>query len=456
VRHVALREFLATVGTKGFIFGVLFTPLMVGVLILVMPILLDRKPPKIDGEIAVLDPTGEVRGGIERYLAPAAIAERRGELKRRVEQEVPAGLRGLAGGTGPAQQALDAALGEIPHLSVSALAPSADLRQEKDRLRSAAANGGGPLALVVVAADAVRPATAEGTFGAYELFVREKLDDRIVDEVQAGIERSIVDARIEASGLARARIEALTHVGPVRPTTVTARGEREANVIAQMMLPAGFMILLFVSVFTGGQYLMATTIEEKSSRVVEVLLSAVSPMELMAGKIVGQLAVGLVVIVLYAGLGFAALVSFALLGMLDPWLLFYLVLFYLIAYFIVGSLMAAIGAAVNEPSEAQSLLMPVLLVMMLPWMLWMPISRDPNSTFATAASFLPPINTFVMLLRMTSSTPPPSWQVWVSIGIGVASAYAALWCAAKVFRIGLLLHGKPPSLGTLIRWVRMS
>jgi len=164
----------------------------------------------------------------------------------------------------------------------------------------------------------------------------------------------------------------------------------------------------------------------------------------------------MLIIGLYAGMGISALVRFALLGLLEWHLLLYLILFYLISYFVVGSLMAAIGAAVNEPREAQSFMMPIMLIMMVPWMLWFPISRDPNSLFATIASFTPPINTFVMLMRMSSTTPPPWWQVWVSILIGVASVYAALWFAAKVFRVGLLLHGKPPSFRTLLRWVRQS
>ena len=110
----------------------------------------------------------------------------------------------------------------------------------------------------------------------------------------------------------------------------------------------------------------------------------------------------------------------------------------------------------NELREAQTLLTPVMLVMMLPMMLWMPISRDPNSTFATVLSFLPPVNPFVMMLRLGSSVPPPAWQVWLSIGIGMVSAVAAVWFAGKVFRIGLLMHGKPPNFMTLVRWVRMS
>jgi ABC-type Na+ efflux pump permease subunit len=222
------------------------------------------------------------------------------------------------------------------------------------------------------------------------------------------------------------------------------------------MLPAAFMILLFASVMTGGQSLMTTTVEEKSSRVVEVLLSAVSPMQLMAGKIMGQMAVGFIVLAVYAGMGLATLMSFAMLGLVDISLLFYLVVFYLISYFVVASLLGAIGAAVNEMREAQNLMGPVMIVLMVPWLLWMPISRAPDSTFAVVASFVPPINPFVMLIRMTSSSPPPTWQVWLSILVGVVSVYAALWFAAKVFRVGVLMFGRPPNLATLIRWARMA
>ena len=156
-------------------------------------------------------------------------------------------------------------------------------------------------------------------------------------------------------------------------------------------------------------------------------------------------------------MGISALVSFSLLGLIDPWLIVYLLIFYLIAYFVIASMMAAIGAAVNEMREAQTLMTPVMLVVMLPWILWLPITRDPNSVFATVMSLVPPINSFVMLLRMTSTTPPPLWQVWLSIadrrGVGRS---AAVWLAAKVFRVGLLMHGKPPNMATLWRWVRMA
>lgn len=456
---IAWREFLATVSTKGFIIGILVPPALIGFMLVVMPILFNDAPPKIEGELAILDPTGEVVEGMTAYLEPEAMARRRDDFKQKIDAATPDAMRRLTAGTGSAaatQSVLDAILGETPRIDVLRLAADADLESEKKALTIGSAQDGGRLAIAVIHPDAVERSTGSLSFGSYDLFVREKLDDRIEDAIKAGLRETIIDSRVRHSGLDRDEINALTHVRRTKSITVTEAGEQETNEVLNMLLPAGFMILLLIAVMTGGQQILTTTVEEKSSRVVEVLLSAVSPMQLMTGKIVGQLCVGLVMLVIYAGMGVIALVSFALLGLIDLSLLIYLPILYIIAYFTLGSLMAAIGAAVNEMSEAQALMTPVILTMMVPWILWLPITRDPNGTFATVASFIPPINTFVILLRMSSNSPPPMWQVWLAILVGIAGAYGALWFAAKVFRVGLLMFGKPPNFATLIRWVRMA
>jgi ABC-2 type transport system permease protein len=307
---------------------------------------------------------------------------------------------------------------------------------------------------VVVHPDAVVPANGSRIYGTYDLYVPANLDDRIENTVQQSLREAIVAARARAEHLDRDRIDALNRVDRVPSVMVTKGAERKTVGAFNRALPFVFAGLMVFGIMIGGQSLMTSTIEEKSSRVVEVLLSAVSPMELMAGKIVGQMGVSLVVLGLYLAMGVAALLSFALLGLLDPWLLFYLAVFFIIGYVVNASLMVAVGAAVNEMKEAQSLMMPIMLTLMAPWILAQPIGRDPNSTFSTVISFIPPVNTFTMLIRMVSITPPPLWQVWLSIGIGVASAFAAVWFAAKVFRIGLLMYGKPPDFATLIRWAR--
>jgi ABC-type Na+ efflux pump permease subunit len=460
---VAAREFEATVATKGFILGLLVTPLLIGFLIVALPRLMSEEPPKVIGEVAVIDPTGQVVGGLREYLSPDAIAARRDEQRQELEKVAgpvsSAIARRSPQGSAAMQQSLDAALGRVPQLQITALDAATDVEAAKAPLTTATDETSGTrgrLALAVIHPNAARASDSDGRFGTYDLYVRSRLDDRLEDEISDGLREAIVGARLQASGLDRARIEALTEVENVTSRTVTAQGERETNEIANAMVPAGFMVLLLISVLTSGQYLLTSTVEEKSNRVAEVLLSAVSPMELMTGKILGQLLVGLLVLALMLGLGLSALFSFAMMGVLDPTLIVLLVVLYLLAFLTVGSVMAAIGAAVNEMREAQTLMTPVMLAVMIPWILWMPISRDPNSVFATVLSFVPPLGNFVILLRVTSNSPPPVWQVWLSLLVGAAGAYAALWFAAKVFRIGLLMFGRPPTFATLVRWARMA
>ena len=457
VLQVAKREFLATVATKGFILGIVVTPVIMVIAIAGFSFFLNQEAPRVEGEIAVIDPTGEVFTDLHDYLQPEEIAKRRSDYQEIAKEEVPAEVQQIAAmGNAQTQAALDAILGEVPRFDVVQLDPLTDLDNAKQPLRDGDATTGNRLALVVIHDDAVSKPKDQERFGQYDLFVKEKLDDRLESEIRGGLREAIVDARFRKTDYDRDEINALTAFVRVRSKTVTEEGEKETSEVFNMMMPMGFMLLLFVSVLSGGQYLMTTTIEEKSSRVVEVLLSAVSPMQLMTGKIIGQMLVGFVILAVYAGMGLSALVAFAALGYLDPMNLFYLFVFYVIAYFVIASLMAAIGAAVNEMREAQTFMTPVMLVMIIPWVLWLPISRDPNSAFSTAMSFIPPVNSFVMLLRQTSTTPPPWWQVWISILIGVVSVYAAVWFAAKVFRIGILMYGKPPDFKTLVRWVRMA
>jgi len=460
ILYVAQREFIATAGTKAFIFGILVMPLVIGVLILLIPWMSRQEPPAIAGSVAVIDPTGQVTAGLAAFLEPARIEQRRQEAYRRLQDAMPAALRSASGmgrpGGAAGQEAMGSVLGKVPQLEVVSLEPGADVEAAKATLASPAAREGtgDRLALVTVHADALQKKPGAGRFGTYDLFVRAKLDDRVIEEIDDGVRDAIVGARVSRAGLDRAQIEDLTTVGRVASKTVTAEGEGRTNEALNALIPMALMGLLLMSVLMSGQYLLTTTVEEKSNRVVEVLLSAVSPMELMVGKILGQFAVGLLVLALYLGLGLIALLSFASLGLLDPMLIVFLLVFYLLAYFSVGAFMAAIGSAVNELREAQGLMTPAMLLFMIPWFLWMPISRDPNSVLATALTFVPPISNFVIMLRLASSTPPPLWQTLLAILAGAAGVFASLWFAARVFRIGLLMYGKPPNLATLIRWAR--
>ena len=444
---VAKRDFLATVSTKGFIIAIVLPPLVWAALIVVFPRLMNNRVPAISGTVTVIDQTGQVADGVRRYLDPQAMAARRDASFSRAIESGP--MDGAASGAGAAA-AQRAVRAEVPRIDVAASQLPA-LEDEKQRLTQDGRVR--QLAVLVVHPNAVVTGQT-GTFGAYDLFVRRNLDNRIQNEIRNAAAEAIVDARVRAAGLDRQRIDALTTV-PRRPSvTVTAGGESPTRADFGQLLPMGFTILLLISVMSSGQYLLTTTIEEKSSRTIEVILSAVSPLELLTGKILGQMAVGLAILITYSSMGILGLVSMAMFGLLDPSLLIYLFIFFLITYVIMGSFMAAIGSAVNELREAQSLMTPITLLLMIPWLFWFPISREPNSLFATVVSFIPPMNAFAMLLRLTSTSPPPMWQVWLSIAVGIAAAVGALWFASRIFTIGLLMHGRPPNFSTLLRWAR--
>jgi ABC-2 type transport system permease protein len=214
-------------------------------------------------------------------------------------------------------------------------------------------------------------------------------------------------------------------------------------------------MLLWIATFTSGQYLLTTTIEEKSNKVMEVLLSAVSPMQLLGGKILGQAGVSAVILLMYGSAVMAGLLAFAL-GDLVPVL--HLVLFaiyFVIAYFMIATIMAAVGSAVNELRDAQSLMGPIMLVMVIPMIIWPVLSEHPNGMLATITSFTPPLLPFVMILRVTASTEPIAiWQIVLSIGVGIVSVVAMIWMCARIFRIGVLMQGKPPSILQLAKWIR--
>ena len=99
---------------------------------------------------------------------------------------------------------------------------------------------------------------------------------------------------------------------------------------------------------------------------------------------------------------------------------------------------------------------PVMLLLVAPYALAPYIGQAPNSAFSVAISFIPPMNTFAMLARLASDAPPPDWQVWLTMLVGLVSAAISVWFAAKIFKIGLLMHGRPPGFATLIRWARMA
>ncbi|MCL4211730.1 MAG: ABC transporter permease, partial [Phycisphaerales bacterium] len=195
----------------------------------------------------------------------------------------------------------------------------------------------------------------------FDLFVAEGLEGTHTSLIEERLGRAAVRVRAERAGMDLARTRAVLERPRAATNRLLASGEvaqetEKLREIRRFIIPMAFMMLLWISVFSTGQHLLNSTIEEKSNKVMEVLLSAVSPLQLLAGKILGQAAVGLVILGVYSAAGVFALVMLSQSGLV-PWTqLVYLGVFFFMAYFMVASMMAAVGSAVSDIREANSLL----------------------------------------------------------------------------------------------------
>jgi len=229
--------------------------------------------------------------------------------------------------------------------------------------------------------------------------------------------------------------------------------------------PVAFVYLLWIAVFTAAQMLLTNTIEEKSNRILEVLLSSVSPLQLMAGKVFGIAATGLTVVgswVLCAFIGVKLLPtlmpgvpveSLGLVGIIgDPRFLGSFVGYFLAGYFLFAAFLVGIGSVCNSLKEAQNLQQPIVILLIVPLIAMIPVMNDPNGTLAKVLTYIPPFTPFLMMNR--AGGPPAAWEYVATTILLAVSILIAFWGAAKIFRIGILMTGKPPKLREILGWLR--
>jgi len=430
VLAVAWREFRYTALTKAFILGAIGVPLIMMALGALAPFVMKGATTTVKGRVAIVDPSGRVAPIMAQLFEQEAA-----EGKNKPAQ--PTGRRSEMDG-GP----LELTAWPIEDAS-RADALVASLGQEE------------LMAVVKIPASALAAPEPGGERASIDLFVPNATPWHVTNRLERMARSATVEARLTGLGMDAARMRSLMQAPTVESQRLAASGELKREfAVSRMFLPIGFMMLLWICVFTSGQYLLTTTIEEKSSRVMEVLLSAVSPMQLLTGKLLGQALVSLVMLVMYTGTAFVALSVFAMADLIQPIQYLWLALYFVMAYFMVATMMVAVGSAVSDMREAQALIGPVMIVLVIPLMLWMPISNAPNGTLAAVSSFIPPAIPFVMILRLASTSEPvPSWQIAMSLVVGTLSVIVMLWAAARIFRIGILMQGKPPTPRELIRWM---
>jgi ABC-2 type transport system permease protein len=219
-------------------------------------------------------------------------------------------------------------------------------------------------------------------------------------------------------------------------------------------IPVAMMMILFLSVMSSAPQLFNSVIEEKMSRISEVLIGSITPYELMMGKLLGSAAVSILLAAIYVSGGIGMARHYGYGDMIRPTDLGWLLLFLPMAVIMFGAIFITIGAACSDLKDAQGMMTPAMLVMMLPALTWFAIINAPESPIAVGLSLVPTATPFLMLLRIAIPPGPPLWQILLSVVLTGATAVAIVYAAGKVFRTGLLMQGKAASLAEMWKWVR--
>ncbi|RLS27547.1 MAG: ABC transporter permease [Planctomycetota bacterium] len=419
IRAIAWRDFRYTALTKSFLIGAILLPGIMFVAIPLLPMLIGSTSPPLQGRVVVIDPSNSMANSLEKSLP-------------KTPQDTM-NLEDDPSNSGPTEVALTV--------------ENVTDQTRKDEFRLQLMNSS-LQALIIVTPNTDGPSV--------ELLVPSEASPRHTTIMEKSLREAVTRMRVEQAQEDFDRMTKLMGRAAIDTRRVSPDGlESKENAQLRMLVPAGFMFLLWISVFTSGNYLLTSTIEEKSSRVMEVLLSAASPIELLTGKLVGQAGVAGVMLLMYGGVGLAGLGAAAMLDVVPLPHLLWLLVWFPLAYFTVAAIMVSIGSAVSDLREAQSLIGPAMMVLILPLILWMPIVDNPNGTLATVCSFMPPAAPFVMILRLTAANEPvPMWQAIAAVLVSASTVGVILWAGARIFRVGVLMQGKPPSPMELLRWIK--
>ena len=279
--------------------------------------------------------------------------------------------------------------------------------------------------------------------------------------IQTTVNREILNQRFRSASIDRAVVNRLTQRVEVSELGLLERnaagGIKAATKVDRVRttaIPVAMMMILFFSVLSSAPQLLNSVIEEKMSRISEVLIGSITPGELMMGKLLGSAAVSLLLAVIYTGGGTFMAWRYGYGAMIRPGDLAWLFAFLAIAVFMFGAVFITIGAACSDLKDAQGMMTPAMLMMMLPAMTWFSIINAPDSTVSVALSLLPTATPFLMLLRIAIPPGPPVWQIALGFVLTAVTAVVFVRAAGKIFRTGLLMQGKAATFGEMWKWVR--
>jgi ABC-2 type transport system permease protein len=240
---------------------------------------------------------------------------------------------------------------------------------------------------------------------------------------------------------------------------VKKEGTTKSDSGMDYMMSLFMIVILFMILINYGQMIMRGVLEEKTSRISELLIAAARPTQIFYGKLLGIGLAGLTQVALWIALA-AALVSrfsgsidAAILSFLTPEIALYFVVFFVLGFFVYAIPYAFIGAAVNTDQEAQQFASVLSILIIVPYILGISALQNPNSIVTVVSSLFPLFSPILMFMRITTAI-PPLWQIVASIGLCLLTIWGLAWLGAKIFRVGMLMYGKKPTLGEMLRWVR--
>jgi ABC-type Na+ efflux pump permease subunit len=428
---IASTEFGSAIRTKSFIIGILLLPVIMGASILLQLVVAERVDTK-PRRFVVIDHTGVLYPAIARAAEAhnAKLPEERGKNAR-------------------------------PRMEPEAAGASALAIELSDRIRRGELD-----AYVEIPTGVVEPGSGSATSRAVAYHSDNPNDDLLRNWLGAVVNNEVRARRFRSAGIDQALADRLSQPVEVENLQLVERGRVEpdgssgavksaakVDQVRTAVVPAVLMFSMFLIIMTSAPQLLNSVIEEKMSRISEVMLGSVTPFELMMGKLLGNAGIAMVLATLYLGGGFAVAAYHGYANVVSPGLLTALVFFLILAILLYGSLYIAVGSACNELKDAQSLMMPVMLLSMLPVFVWTAVLRNPSSPLSVGMSLFPPASPFLMLMRLALQPAPPVWQVGLSVILTTLTTLAIIWAAGKIFRTGLLMQGKAPSFAELARWV---
>jgi len=332
---------------------------------------------------------------------------------------------------------------------VTVLDTNVDPEKEKILIRDESING-----LIIT------PANVADS-GRIEFFAKNVADYSLNRSIRSNIEKIVIDHRIRKSGLDPEIIGTLTEPLHLKTIKISKEGtESERGFTDEYFSTFIFVLILYMSLIMYGTSIMRSIVQEKTSRIVEVLLASANPFQLMAGKIFGQGSVGITQYLIWAIFGIGMIFYGGSVMPIStkyfnfpPSLFIYFVVFFILGYLIYAIMYSAIGAISNSDQEAQQMSMPVILMLIVPIMLLGYLVKSPDSTLSVVLSLIPFFSPIIMFARINLSN-PPIIEVLGSIGILIVTIIFLVWVVAKIYRVGILMYGKKVNYKELWKWLR--